>query len=46
MKADLPKIAISEEGKELIEDLTTSSPKTIVNQTQKERAKWARVEDS
>lgn len=40
----LAKIAISEEGKELIEDFDDQFTEDDLNQTQKERAKWARVE--
>ena len=40
----LAKIAISEEGKELIEDFDDQFTEEDLNQTQKERAKWARVE--
>lgn len=40
----LAKIAISEEGKELIEEFDDQFTEEDLNQTQKERAKWARVE--
>ncbi len=40
----LAKIAISEEGKELIEEFDDQFTEDDLNQTQKERAKWARVE--
>ncbi|MFW1729958.1 hypothetical protein ACG9H6_19580, partial [Acinetobacter baumannii] len=40
----LAKIAISEEGKELIEDFDDLFTEEDLNQTKKERAKWARVE--
>ena len=40
----LAKIAISDEGKELIEDFDEQFSEEDLNQTQKERAKWARVE--
>ena len=40
----LAKIAISDEGKELIEQFDDQFTEDDLNQTQKERAKWARVE--
>lgn len=40
----LAKIAISDEGKELIEQFDEQFSEDDLNQTQKERAKWARVE--
>ncbi|WP_407066137.1 type I restriction endonuclease subunit R [Acinetobacter towneri] len=40
----LAKINISEEGKELIEEFDDQFSEDDLNQTQKERAKWARVE--
>jgi type I restriction enzyme R subunit len=40
----LAKIAISEEGKELIEQFDEKFSEDDLNQTQKERAKWARIE--
>ncbi len=38
MKADSPKIAISEEGKELIEEFDDQFTEDDLNQTQKERS--------